>query len=162
MFPHHQTTGVPYISCLHQGIISLLNRCLCTSEFRVLGSSLQVAKAGSIVLKHDCHEGSIWFLFLYFLLQLRSSSSMSSSTVAWQVYSSGPSKWCCSLSVNLSLNTRIEWHLQVTKQEAPVWLCASCSGKAGLVTHLKEEDEISVSLLQHIFVGGGYVLSLLC
>lgn len=32
----------------------------------------------------------------------------------------------------------------------------------GLVTHLKKEDEISVLLLQHIFVGGGYVLSLLC
>lgn len=55
-------------------------------------------------------------LSVHFLLQLRSSSSMSSSTVAWQVYSLGPSKWCCSLSVNLSPNTRIEWHPQVTNR----------------------------------------------
>lgn len=39
----------------------------------MLGSSLQVAKGRSTVLKHDCCEGLVWFLFVCFLLQLRSS-----------------------------------------------------------------------------------------
>lgn len=58
-----QTTGVSYIFCLHQGVISLLNICLCKqgllSEFSVVGSSLQVAKVGNFVLKCDCLEGLI-------------------------------------------------------------------------------------------------------
>lgn len=44
MFPHHQTTGVPYISCLHEGIISLKNRCLCNIWISCAGLFLESGK----------------------------------------------------------------------------------------------------------------------
>lgn len=62
MLPTPQTIGVTYTFCLSASGHNLTVKYMpllqgLPSEFSVLGSSLQVAKAGNFVLKCDCLDG---------------------------------------------------------------------------------------------------------